>query len=74
MARLSDGLLNHEITADCPGCGAENHIKLRQFRTGGSIRCRGCREAIQLKTDGRGLDDVRRALDDLDRSLDRLKR
>jgi len=73
MSKLSDALLNHQITVHCSGCNVKNSVTLRQIKNETTVRCQGCGRQIKLKVEGTGLNSVTRGLDNFERSLQKLK-
>ena len=73
MSRFSDQLMNHRLTVTCPGCQAENTVKLRQIKNEETITCRGCGEKIELVAEGDDLGQVGRSLDEFESALKKVR-
>ena len=58
MSGLKDSLMSQEITVQCPGCGADNRVTLRQCEQGARITCSGCAEQVKLNLSGGSIGDL----------------
>ena len=62
-----------DLDATCPDCGSTVRFTLEDVARERTVRCSGgC--SVELRDEGGGARDTKRALDDLDRSLEGLSR
>jgi len=71
-------LSQEKIDFDCPGCGRNNRVTLKQVANQATITCVGCREQIHLKDNGgsakKTINSTNKAFRELDSAIKKLGR